>query len=201
MKYNKGDRVRIIRKEQGSETHFNYEIGEIAIIIDPTVSEYGSVFCTSETGRLGQYVPVGCIELVERKKPVDEWCIKIVPNGEKTTATLYKAGKEIKSATVKRYKEDKYSIPAATEYAVKKLFEKKKKEKKENGFKVGARVVGVGEQSNKNIDGCIGTIRVVLCDEGFGVEFDKNIGGHNIELCDCKFGHGWYCHETHLKLL
>lgn len=135
-----------------------------------------------------------CFDLYEEKKEKG-WRIEIVPNGEETTATLYKRGKAVKSATVKRYKGDEYSIADAADYAVQKLFEKNKKKE----FKIGARVVGVGSWCGKDIDGKIGTIREIS-GGSMGVEFDEFIYGHSIGG-KAKPGYGWYCIKEKLKLI
>ena len=123
MKYNIGDKVRVIDCD-GGVIH-GFKIGEIVEVLKTDCGDK-DCFCRDSRGK-EDFI---CWVDIEPIKQIEDWRIEIVPNGDKTTATLYKAGKEIKSATVKRYKEDKYSISAATEYAVKKLFEKKQKKKK-----------------------------------------------------------------------
>jgi hypothetical protein len=69
-------------------------------------------------------------------------------------------------------------------------------------FKVGDRVVGIGEHDCKNVDGKYGTI--VRIDEGphnpIGVGFDYYIDGHSCG-CKCENGHGWFLPESKLKLV
>lgn len=69
-------------------------------------------------------------------------------------------------------------------------------------FKVGDRVVGIGEHDCKNVDGKYGTI--VRIDAGphnpIGVGFDYDIDGHSCG-CKCENGHGWFLPESKLKLV
>lgn len=56
-----------------------------------------------------------------------DWKIVIIPDGDKTTATLYNGKKAERSATVQRYHKDKYDTFTAADEAVKKLFGKQEK--------------------------------------------------------------------------
>lgn len=132
--YKVGDKVRIVGND-----HFpshGFSIGEV---VEIKRIDCGANTCLCEDGKgKTQYVHPSCFEFVKEEKG---WRIEIVPDGEETTATLYKRGKAVKSATVKRYKGDEYSIADAADYAVQKLFEKKKEKKaKEEKYKVGDRV-------------------------------------------------------------
>jgi hypothetical protein len=171
---------------------------EYCITGEGYIGEVDEIRSDGKINMNGFIVDPDCFDLYEDKEK--GWRIEIVPNGEETTATLYKRGKAVKSATVKRYKGDEYSIADAADYAVQKLFEKNKKKE----FKIGARVVGVGEFEGRNIDRYKGTIREVSFDGGrFGVEFDKDMRGHDIGMYGhrCKNGHGWYCPKEYLKLI
>lgn len=73
-------------------------------------------------------------------------------------------------------------------------------------FKVGDKVVGVGEYDGINIDGIAGTVKATSADRypnEYAVEFDTHIGGHSLELAQvsCKDGYGWFVNTEHLKLL
>ena len=58
-------------------------------------------------------------------------------------------------------------------------------------FKVGDRVKCVCVvDDNKHVVGKIGTI-IKTCDTRYGVEFDKNIHGHQVGDIKCKFNHCW----------
>lgn len=194
-KFKVGDKV--IGNEKADEEYCITTQGWIGEVVE--IKADGEIYVKSERGS-SFWVMEECFDLYEEKKE-KVWRIEIVPDGEETTATLYKRGKAVKSATVKRYKGDEYSIVDAADYAVKKLFEKKEKEQKSE-FNVGDRVVGIGVVDGIKIDGKKGTIR----EKGavsFGVEFDKNIGGHDLgnHGYHCEYGYGWYCIKGNLKLI
>lgn len=69
-------------------------------------------------------------------------------------------------------------------------------------FKVGDRVVSIGEHDGRDVDGKYGTI--VRIDGGscnpIGVGFDYDIDGHSCG-CKCENGHGWFLPESKLKLV
>ena len=71
-------------------------------------------------------------------------------------------------------------------------------------FKVGDRVVGVGEYQKRNIDGVTGT--VVNTQDNFyvkkhyGIKFDKDIGGHTL-LGECAKGFGWWVPDENVRPL
>ena len=68
-------------------------------------------------------------------------------------------------------------------------------------FKVGDRVRAVKQYNwNTSIVGKIGTIRVFAGNGDAGVEFDENIGGHDLHVYGkCKDNHGWYCSNDILE--
>lgn len=66
-------------------------------------------------------------------------------------------------------------------------------------FKVGDRVVGVGEHDGITIDGLVGTIINDRQNHGYcGVEFDKDIDGHSC-FGRGKYGHCWNVDTNKLK--
>ena len=67
-------------------------------------------------------------------------------------------------------------------------------------FKVGDRVVGVCKAFDWDIKDVAGTVRSIDC-ESIGVEFDKNIGGHDgfSYGMSCKDGHGVYVLPRQIK--
>ena len=73
----------------------------------------------------------------------DDWKVVITPNGDETTATLYRGKTVEKKATVKRYSKDTYSIEMACEAVIEKLnahLENGMKIIKRDSYKVGDRV-------------------------------------------------------------
>lgn len=63
----------------------------------------------------------------------------------------------------------------------------------ETKFNVGDIVIGVEEfDDNENIIGVTGIVREIDECGRYGIEFDDNIGGHNLSG-HCKSGYGWYC--------
>lgn len=72
---------------------------------------------------------------------------------------------------------------------------------KEQRFKVGDRVVGVGKYDGKDINGLKGRVlgKILNTNGDYPVEFDKDINGHT---CDKrgKSRHCWWVHKDHLKL-
>lgn len=75
----------------------------------------------------------------------------------------------------------------------------KRKRSMSKKFKVGDRVVGVGVVAGKNIEGLIGTV-VKTQSDGYGIDFDLNIGGHSCSG-NARPQHGWFVCESHLKSL
>jgi hypothetical protein len=68
-------------------------------------------------------------------------------------------------------------------------------------FKIGDRVVGIGNHDNRNIDGLVGTIITDRQVYGYcGVEFDKFMDGHEC-LGKGKNGHCWNVDTNKLKPL
>lgn len=72
----------------------------------------------------GQWVSSDTLDLFSK---APNWKIVIVPDGDKTIATLYNGKKAERSATVQRYHKDKYDTFTAADEAVKKLFGKQEK--------------------------------------------------------------------------
>lgn len=73
----------------------------------------------------------------------DDWKVVITPNGDETTATLYRGKTVEKKATVKRYSKDTYSIEMACEAVIEKLNAHLKngmKIIKRDSYKVGDKV-------------------------------------------------------------
>lgn len=101
--------------------------GKHGIVIDINCEEYGGKKYELYLCRFdGEPYTCQCNEYAlchEIKSP--NWRIEITPDGDETTAELYgKNGKLRRSATVKRYREDKYDVCTAAHEAVKKLFDK-----------------------------------------------------------------------------
>jgi hypothetical protein len=70
-------------------------------------------------------------------------------------------------------------------------------------FKVGDRVKAlriVGAIDSKS-EGFLGTVWEAEKDHSIGVRFDKDIGGHDLELYGrrCAMGHGWYVQPHMIK--
>ena len=69
-------------------------------------------------------------------------------------------------------------------------------------FKVGDRVRCIYDNPGVNTKGKTGTVREITT-YGYGVEFDENVGGHNltsyspVELC--KYGYGWYVLDVEVE--
>lgn len=70
-------------------------------------------------------------------------------------------------------------------------------------FKVGDRVRVVAEEhehGDPHINGKLGTIILIRDAYVYGIEFDENIGGHNLSGF-CKDKHGWNCHANQIELV
>ena len=66
-------------------------------------------------------------------------------------------------------------------------------------FNIGDRVIATTEfDNNPNIVGIEGTIRCYDSSR-YGVEFDIDVGGHDLCTGTVKYGHGWYCPESILQ--
>lgn len=68
-------------------------------------------------------------------------------------------------------------------------------------FNIGDRVIATTDfDNNPNIVGIEGTIRCYGTSSGrCGVEFDIDVGGHDLCIGTVKYGHGWYCPESILQ--
>lgn len=69
-------------------------------------------------------------------------------------------------------------------------------------FNIGDRVIATADfDNNPNIVGIEGTIRCYGTSSSgrCGVEFDIDVGGHDLSISTVKFGHGWYCPESILQ--
>lgn len=133
--------------------------------------------------------------------------IIIETDGNSTTAKMFVNGKEVKQATAKRNPADKANWRTGAQTAFDRLWEKKEKPVKKDGFKAGDRVVCVDDSAWAFVDLEGKSGRVVCIEDGtlsIGVEFDEVDGLHN---CDGKAisGHGWWLtpkmlrHESHTK--
>ena len=83
------------------------------------------------------------------------------------------------------------------------LFDDKKEEDiKETDFKIGDRVIGIGND-DINIKGIKGTIILfgsTSTKYKYGVKFDNHINGHDLHK-NCPFGYGYYVRKQDIKLL
>lgn len=133
-----GDKVRVV--DQSAKLFFN------------PVSNVGTVAAMEFTdGRLTvRFVSGGCIQFIHFRpeqlelvgsKHSPNWKIVIIPDGDKTTATLYNGKKAERSAAVQRYHKDKYDTFTAADEAVKKLFGKQEKPEPEKPKRFTGRAV------------------------------------------------------------
>lgn len=130
-----------------------------------------------------------------------------------TTATLYNGEKAVKSATINRSQSDEPSLHVAAVEVIDKLLAKQGKHTKEtakpekplekDGFKVGDRVVCVGETSNPAVAGKHGTVMYIDNIDCIGIQFDEYVDGHGLESAclrlAIKHGHGWWCKGENLR--
>jgi hypothetical protein len=123
--------------------------------------------------------------------------IVIESDGDTTTAKMLVNGKEVKQVTAKRNPADKANFHIGAQTAFDRLWEKKEKPVKKDGFKVGDRVVCVYNSLNNNALGEHGRIVAFSRFGNVGVEFDKNVNGHALEgfgvTAATKNGHCWWC--------
>lgn len=71
-------------------------------------------------------------------------------------------------------------------------------------FKIGDRVEATRERGigDKGRIGDKGTVKIVDSCNWLGVEFDRDIGGHDLHgKIECKDGHGWFCCPNWIKLI
>lgn len=68
-------------------------------------------------------------------------------------------------------------------------------------FNIGDRVIATTDcDDNLNIVGIEGTIRCMgSSSTSLGVEFDINVGGHDLGIGIVKYGHGWFCPKSILQ--
>ena len=68
-------------------------------------------------------------------------------------------------------------------------------------FNIGDRVIATTDcDDNLNIVGIEGTIRCMgSSSPNLGVEFDIDVGGHDLGIGTVKYGHGWFCHASILQ--
>ena len=126
-----------------------------------------------------------------------------------TTATLYNGDNAVKSATINRCHNDEPSVHVAAVEVIDKLLEKQGKQPKQEKpaekckFKVGDRVVYVGENANPNVAGKHGTVMCIKSIDSIGIQFDEYVDGHGLEdACPrfaIKHGHGWWCKGENLR--
>lgn len=120
----------------------------------------------------------------------EPWKVVITPNGDETTATLYRGKTVEKKATVKRYSKDTYSIATACKAVIEKLNAQLgtgEKIVKCDRYEVGDRVKIVDrwdDNTYENADGLmdkwlgkIMTIRRVARDYRMVEDIDENDGG------------------------
>ena len=115
-----GDKVRLVDQSAKRSHEPLANVGTVAAMV-------------AADGKMTvRFVSGGCIQSL-RLRPEElvldspDWKIVILPDGDKTTATLYNGKKAERSATVQRYHEDKYDTFTAADEAVKKLFGKQEK--------------------------------------------------------------------------
>lgn len=128
--------------------------------------------------------------------------IKIVVDGDLTTAEMIVDGETVKTATAKRNPADKFNFKTGAELAFTRLFAKKTKEKDSESkrpLRVGDRVVcKAPTDGNKKIVGMHGRIITSSAHTTrLGVEFDEFINGHG--CCKAgKMGYCWNCEKETL---
>ena len=121
--------------------------------------------------------------------------IKIVVDGDLTTAEMIVDGETVKTATAKRNPADKFNFKTGAELAFTRLFAKKTKEKDSESKRplwVGDRVVCKAPTDGKQE--IVGMHGRVITGRGhtIGVEFDKFIDGHGCGNTG-KSGYCWNC--------
>ena len=109
----------------------------LAIEFDSPVVE-GHSCCGMTNPHRGQWVSSDTLDLFSK---APNWKIVIIPDGDKTIATLYNGKKAERSATVQRYHKDKYDTFTAADEAVKKLFGKQEKPEPEKPKRFTGRAV------------------------------------------------------------
>lgn len=151
--------LKVLNGEEKEKQGKTFKIGDKVRVVDQSakpflnpVSNVGTVAAMEFTdGRLTvKFVNGGCrqyirfrpeqLELVGSKHSPN-WKIVIIPDGDKTTATLYNGKKAERSATVQRYHKDKYDTFTAADEAVKKLFGKQEKPEPEKPKRFTGRAV------------------------------------------------------------
>lgn len=126
-----------------------------------------------------------------------------------TTATMYNGEKPVKSATINRHHNDESSVRIAAIKVIDKLLAKQGKQPKQEKpaekckFKVGDRVVYVGENVNPNVVGKHGTVMYIKSIDSIGIQFDEYVDGHGLESAclrlAIKHGYGWWCKGENLR--
>ena len=109
----------------------------LAIEFDSPVVK-GHPCCGMTNPHRGQWVSSDTLDLFSK---APNWKIVIIPDGDKTIATLYNGKKAERSATVQRYHKDKYDTFTAADEAVKKLFGKQEKPEPEKPKRFTGRAV------------------------------------------------------------
>jgi len=132
--------------------------------------------------------------------------IVIESNGDTTTAKMIINGKEIKTSTTQRNPADKPNFRIGAQVAFDRLWAKQEKPEmpaEKGGFKVGDRVVCVGEEANRAVVGKHGTVMCIKGYDCIGIKFDKYVYGHGLESALLPFaikdGHGWWCDGKNLR--
>lgn len=151
--------LKVLNGEGKEKQGKTFKIGDKVRVVDQSakpflnpVSNVGTVAAMEFTdGRLTvRFVNGSCrqfirfrpeqLELVGSKHSPN-WKIVIIPDGDKTTATLYNGKKAERSAAVQRYHKDKYDTFIAADEAIKKLFGKQEKPEPEKPKRFTGRAV------------------------------------------------------------
>lgn len=127
----------------------------------------------------GWFVESYALKLVD----TPTWKVLIMSDGDKTTGRLYENGKVVKSVETKKHPDDEYSIEAACEVIMERMFPKTPTIVKQDKYEVGDKVKIV-DKWNKDTNetmfgdmdkylGTVMTIRSIDSDGDYRMEDDK----------------------------
>ena len=147
--------LKVLNGEGKEKQGKTFKIGDKVRVVDQSAKQFlnplmnvGIVAATKMVdGKLSVIFMNGSYRQHLRFRPEElaldspDWKIVIIPDGDKTTATLYNGKKAERSATVQRYHKDKYDTFTAADEAVKKLFGKQEKPEPEKPKRFTGRAV------------------------------------------------------------
>lgn len=127
FKYKVGDKVIVREDLIKGDQYYMENTGKRDVVVEAMLKFRGKTVTINRTTTLGEYkisedgAEWNWTDEMFSGLANEHWKVVITPNGDETTATLYRGKTVEKKATVKRYSKDTYSIAMACEAVIEKL--------------------------------------------------------------------------------